>query len=215
MANPFKGTSLTTLWLEINFGSAISADTIAIHGHNLLTGSSIVLKSGNSPAPSSTLATLTWREFDMWQGFTDPSHQYYRLEITDSNTDPLAIGELVIGDRVNLSAKMSYGFMQGNMHQKVQHETIRGVKYVYDLFDRRVYTAQFQSIQDNMLAELNTLDGLTSGAKYPWTWIPNVDLSDVYYVRKENEYKNQSRRHNEWDVTLTLEEESRGGEVTL
>ncbi len=221
LANPFQWTDDLSgggsIWVEFDFGSAPSADTFAILNHNFTSGASVVLKSGASPTPTVTLATVTWAEFDMYTTFADPAHRYYRLEITDTFLDDTApmIGEIIIGDRVTLTSRMSFGFSKSLDHGKVHHETNAGVDWIYSQFDRRIFEAQFTGIQNPHVAELNALDQAVVGSKIPWVWIPNLSDAECYFVRKEDLYQVQSIAYNAWDVTLTLREESRGGFVSL
>lgn len=217
MAQPFYTTSTTLLEVEMNFGSSINADTMVVFNHNASSAGTFKIFSDNSPSPTTLLVTGTYRQHDMYMTFTDPNHQYFKLQITDPGTsgENLRVGEIYLYSQTLLTAHMAYGFVTKNRHQAVSMETIRGKKYVYSLFDRRIYEAVFISIQDNHVEELKTLDGLVVGAKWPFVWIPNTSDPDVYLVRKEQEFVINSVRFNEWNVTMTLEEESRGSEVGL
>lgn len=215
MAIPFKFTVTTGGWIEFDFGSTIAADTIAVLGHNFNSGATITLKSGNTPAPAATLATLTYRQYDIWESWVDLTHRYYRLEVSETNTENTMIGEIYIGSRVALSKRRSYTSTPGLSHQKVTHETVKGSKYVYSLFDRRKFEERFINLTDAQVAEINTLDAAVNGSETPFVWIPDTDEIAVYYVRKEDEYQTPNVTYNAWNVTLSLEEETRGDFVTL
>jgi hypothetical protein len=87
---------------------------------------------------------------------------------------------------------------------------MRGVRKSFGLFDRRIVTAEFGSVQLTDIAEFAALDSLVKGSRTPFVWIPDEDLAELLYVRMMGNYTELSVRENEWDVTLEFEEESRG-----
>ncbi len=219
LANPFRWIESVsggaTIWIEIDFVAAQAADTIAILGHNFPSGATFSLKTGDVTPPTVELVAPTWREFDIYAQFTNPNHRYWRLEITVTSPDQMEIGELYIATRTDLTSRMSFGFSRGVQHRKVLQQTQRGVKWNFDLFDRRFFDVIFRSIQDNHIAELDLLDRAINGEKTPFVWIPDTALADVFFMRKIEDHREENVRFNEWDVDLRLEEESRGSQVSL
>ncbi len=219
LANPFRWTESVsggaTIWVEIDFGASQAADTIAILGHNFPSGTTFSLKTGASATPTVELVAPVWREFDIYAQFTNPNHQFWRLEITVDDPGQVEIGELYIATRIELTSRMSFGFSRGVEHKKVQQQTQRGVRWNFDLFDRRFFNVIFRSIQDNHIAELDLLDRAINGEKIPFVWIPDTALADVFFMRKLEDHREENVRFNEWDVDLRLDEESRGSQVSL
>jgi hypothetical protein len=219
LANPFRWSEDVsggaTIWLENDFGAAHAADTLAILGHNFPSGTTFSLKTGDSTPPTVELVVPVWREFDIYALFTNPNHRYWRLEVTITSADLADLGELYIGTRIELTSRMSFGFSRGVEHKKVLQQTQRGVRWNFDLFDRRFFDALFRSIQDNHIAELDLLDRAVNGERTPFVWIPDTALADVFFMRKIADHREENVRFNEWDVDLRLEEESRGSQVSL
>lgn len=214
VSNPFKWSEDVsggaTIFIEIEFGSAPAVDTIAILNHNFPADATFSLKTGNTTAPGVELTALTWREFDIWQTFVDPTHLFWRLEITLTSPVTPQIGELYIGSRVAFTSRRTFQFTDAVQHKDVEMETNRGVRKTFGLFDRREMTAEFRSVQLNDIAEFAALDSLVNGSRTPFLWIPDEDLPEAHYVRMMGNYSEKSVRENEWNVELTFEAESRG-----
>ena len=220
-ANPFKWSEDVsggaTIFIEIDFGTGgppAGVDTIAILNHNFPDDTTLSLKTGASAAPAVELVAPVHREFDIWQSFTDPSHQFYRLEVTITSVVAPQIGEIYVGNRFDLMSRRTFQFADAVLHMDEFHETPRGVKKVFGLFDRRLVTAKFKSIQLADIAELAALDQAVSGMRIPFLWIPDTNLTEVLFVRLIGDYRELSVRENEWDVELSMEEESRGTVIT-
>lgn len=217
-ANPFKWSEDVsggvTLFIEVDFGAVTSGiDTIVLVNHNFPQSTKFSLKSGASAAPVAELATLTWREFDIWEKFTAPTHQFWRLEITikaGATTAVMLLGELYFGTRKELLARRSFGFFEGRMHKDITMQTRRGVRKPFGLYDALNFNVRFRSVRDNQIADLDALDVATNGSRTPLIWIPDTGLSDVFNVRLMGDYRELSVEMNEWDVELNFEEESRG-----
>lgn len=219
LANPFRWSEDVsggaTIFLEVDFGAAKVPDTIAILGHNFPSSTTFSLKTGDATPPTVELVAPTWREFDIYTKFTNPNHRYWRLEITITSPELAQLGELYIAPRIELTSRMSFGFSRGVQHKKVLQQTQRGVKWNFDLFDRRFFDVIFRSIQDNHITELDLLDRAVNGERTPFVWIPDTAFADVFFMRKIEDHREENVRFNEWDVDLRLEEESRGAQVSL
>jgi len=222
MAKPFRwdetiSTSLV-LFIEIDFGVAKAADMIAIMNHNFASDTTFVLKTGTAASPSGVTATPLWREKDIWISFTDPSHRFYRLEITlGTIVAPVPIpeiGELFIGTKVDLTFHMAFGMERGVQQNKIQQQTQKGVRWIFDQINRRFFEAKFATILDAHIAELDLLDRRLNGEATPFLFIPDISLTDIYMVRKVGDHVESNARNTEWNVDIRLEEEPRGVDLT-
>jgi len=210
--NPFKWTeSAGGIHFEIDFGAARSNDTLAIINHNFPTGTTFLLKADATTPPTTVRATPIFKEFNIWIGFAAVSMRYWRLEVTLGAGAPIAeIGELYLGTRVDLTSRRSFGFDTGIIHRKSRHETGRGCKHHFSLYDREFFSVLFRKIRDPMIAELDTLERAVNGSRVPFIWIPNTVLTEAFMVRKMGDHRELTVATNEWDVDLELEEESPG-----
>lgn len=216
----FKSESLTTLTMLIDFGAAIAADTIALINHNLTSGATLSLKADGSNPPTTEIATPTYRQYNMWKTFTDPSARYYQLEITDSNTAYLYIGQLIIGTRTAFprNRKIGSGYSPARNRSNISEQTYAGVFWNYHLFERNIFNPSFRTFTAAQEDIFRALDAAVYGSLYPFLWIPNTDEAACYYVRKEAEYRPQefnqtSEGSSVHDYMLTLIEESRGLDI--
>ena len=222
MGKPFRWSeaisSSLVLHIEIDFGVALAADMIAIMNHNFASDTTFELKTGASASPSTVTATPIWREKDIWIEFTDPTARFYRLEITLGTIVPPVpvpeIGELYIGTKIDLSMNMAFGTDRGVQQKKIEQKTQRGIRWIFDQINRRFFNAKFTTIHDSHIAELDLLDRRLSGESTAFLFIPDVDLTDVYMVRKIGEHRESNARNDEWNVDLRLEEEPRGVDLT-
>jgi hypothetical protein len=210
--NPFKWTEFSGgIHFEIDFGAARSNDTLAIINHNFPSDTTFLLKADASTPPTTVRATPIWKEFNLWIGFVAASFRYWRLEITlGAGADNAEIGEMYLGTRVELTSRRSFGFDTGVIHRKESHETIRGCKHNFSLYDRGFFSVLFRKIRDPMIAELDALERAVNGSREPFIWIPNTVLTDAFMVRKMGDHRELTVAMNEWDVDLDLEEESTG-----
>jgi hypothetical protein len=192
-AKVFRCTSKTTLTLEFDLGSAHPADTIAIINHNMTSGASLSLKAGDSPNPSTGIATPTYRARDIWKAFTDTSKRYWKLEISDgSNPAILQIGQIIIGRRIAFPVARRIGnYSPARKRNMVKGETYAGSIYNYLLFERAQLNPSFRIGAAADLAVFETLDQTVYGDIHPFVYIPSVAGGECYYVRKEQDFEPQ------------------------
>jgi hypothetical protein len=218
-ANVMRATSKTTLVLTIDLGAAAPADSIALINHNLTAGSSISLKAGNSPNPSTVVASPTYRVHDLWKAFTLTTARYWTVTISDNNPVNLQIGELLLGARVALPRGRRIGnYSPATKRAAITGETYAGVIHSYHLFERKQFNPIFRVASAAELAVFQTLDALTYGNLYPFLFVPDGSGVDCYYVRKEPDFEPSeigrlTGPEIAHDYQMILIEESRGLEV--
>ena len=188
-AKVFRCTSKTTLSITIDFGESVQADTIAIINHNFSSGATIVLKNGDD-SPYSTIASIAYREHDIWKAFTAESAQVWVVSITDSNSDYLQIGQLLIGTKIALpnARRIGQNYSPARQREVVSGETYGGVITKYHLYDRLVLNPTFLISSSSDLAIFTGLDSETYGDVYPFVYIPDTADDDCFYVRKEKDF---------------------------
>ena len=93
-----KALPITTVWrsttagvqdIEIDFGSAQSADLIALVNHNLTSGAAITVSAGTTTGYLNFSQTMPYREFLAFVRLSAAiSYRYWRVRISDtSNQD--------------------------------------------------------------------------------------------------------------------------------
>jgi hypothetical protein len=88
--------SAANQYFEVDLGSALSCDRLVIPvGHNL-SGCSVELRGGASPAPAGVVDSFTAGSGLIDRSFGAASHRYWRLVFVTSGQ--WAIGEWVLGD---------------------------------------------------------------------------------------------------------------------
>lgn len=219
-AKVFKCTSLTTLTILIDFGAAIAANSIGIINHNFTSGVSISLKADNFSPPTTVRVSPAYRQYDIWAPFTDPAARYFLLTITDTNTEELQIGQLVIATRVALprARRIGQGYRPMRRRSNLSAETYAGVFWNYNLFTRYHFNPTFRIGSAAELATLRALDNSVYGNLYPFVYIPGSAGTECYYVRKDESFEpvevnriaGGELAH---DYVMSLTEESRGLEI--
>jgi hypothetical protein len=195
VAKPMRWTEGSgTIFVEFDFGQQISADTIVLLNHNFPVGTTFTLKTGPLANPTTIRAFPQYRKFDIYAKFDDPLDRVWRLEISlGPNSPQPQLGEVFIANRIEMSAHMNFGFSRGIEHRKNAQQTQRGTRWIYDAYSRQFFEAIFRSLKQEHIDELNKLDRLVGGERRPFVFIPDVNLADVYFVRKIGDHRAESR----------------------
>ncbi len=221
LAKPFKAVSTTTAYIEVDHGSAVPYDTVAVLNHNLTAAGTAVVTGGAGAAPASVIGASTYRANDIWWNVGSRNERYTRITLADANTRNLYVGELVVGLRTALPRASRWGRQQGLEETDLEHETNRGVKWPYKLVSREIREYVFR-FPESEFAAFKLLHQTLQGQLRPFLYIPNVALTEALYVRKEPSFRPQSNDApgmdgsllaTWYDYTLTLTEESRGVEI--
>ena len=215
--NVFRCESQTALSIEFDFGANIAPDTFAIINHNFTQGAVIALKCGAASPPATVVATLAWREFDIWKTFASQSKRYWSITISDSNTEILAIGQILIGNKVALprARRIADGYTPNRQRAIVGGETYAGVSWNYYLHDRLFFNPTFRTATAAEQAIFDSMDRALYGNIYPFLYVPDENGVDCYYVKKDPDFQTKELGrigggelvH---EMELNLIEESRG-----
>jgi hypothetical protein len=214
----FKFTSGTTGYIEIDHGSAKDYDMVAVLGHNLTSGSSIVVKGGAAPNPGTVIGTATYRADCVWIPVGARTERYTRIVFTDTNPDVILVGELAVGKRVLLPRAAKWGEQATRLETDLTFQTIRGVDSAFKLSGREARQYKFKFPQSEYL-NFRDQHIATAGQIHPFVWIPDVSADDVLYVRKQPNFEPQASEEpgqdgsqlDHWfDYVLDLKEEVHG-----
>lgn len=220
-ARVFRCTSGAALTVLVDFGAAITADTIALVNHNLTAAATLSLRAGASSPPSTVITAPTYRQYDLWKAFTSTSARYWLLSITDSNPEDIEIGQLIIGARVVFprARRIGHSYVPAKKRSNISGETYAGVLWNYHLFERHQFNPTFRVGSAADLAILSGLDVAVYGNLWPFLYIPDTTGADCYYVRKEMDFEPQEYDGRVagpelvHDYQMTLIEESRGLDI--
>jgi hypothetical protein len=147
-ARPCKLQETTGAFLW-DFGSAQRVDLVAIIHHNLEAGLAVRIQANDTddwgspePALDTTIVIPTWWEDGMpvnplldltsTDGYSTSGYQYWRLAIDQANADPIAIGEVVLLDRVRrMTQNPLWGLDLAEHRPIIEHTTDYMVPTVY------------------------------------------------------------------------------------
>lgn len=209
-AKPFKFTSATGAWIQIDFGSSLTPDTLAIINHDA-SSATVTIKGDNSNPPTTVLATPSHQDGEIWADLGDSVNaRYIRIEFSGV----LVVGELIIGTRIVLPRAHRFGKIPGHGRSDINHETIGRVSYVTHLAKQelREYTWRV------LLSELTNFETIEEGVKgrtHPYLWIPDTSGTEVIYARNmESDYRPQEladpMAEAAYDLSWKLKAESYG-----
>lgn len=192
LAKAFKFTVTTGGWIEFDFGSPQSFDTVCIHGHNLNSAATIAITAGAAPAPAGSIGAPSWAKYNIWDDVGAQTYRYLRVTIVDSNSVATRIGGIRIGTRVELSRPRRLGETPWSRDQKnLTGETYRGVISAYKRYAREKRRWLFQMLGQSQLDALRTLHELVDGNLVPFTMIEDTERAEALFGRKEETFDPQ------------------------
>lgn len=219
-ALPFRFTVTTGGNIDIDLGAGgVSYDTIAILGHNHDSTATYNFLTGTSSPAATSRATPAWRANGIWANIGAQTDRYVRISITDAGSDITEVGQVFVGLRTELTqSEWFLGGRRGEDVTDVTHETFGGVIWNYRLFKREVLEYRFV-FKETSLGTYRTLHDAVDGQSIPFAWIPDVALTDVYYVRKEPNFaplETQDKSNPpRYEYKMTVREESRGLNIAV
>ena len=188
--------------INIDHGSAATANFAALLNHNLQAGSTVIVQSYTVAPPSSGTwtsatdeATFTIRAKDMWVALTSSNVRYRSFYLQNdggaswsANGKP-KIGEVILADSVQLTRQFIVGGSFSSNQANITHVTPSGMAWMAHSTNARSWSVSYQDLSESERAELETMHTATAGAAKPFTWVPDPDsgtaatAAQVYYVR--------------------------------
>ena len=185
--------------INIDLGSAKTANLMAVLNHNFPLASTIKLEKSTTGAWAGEqvhVRTFTIRALNMYFSFLTPeSSRYWSLHLQDSDgaagAFPSApkIGELGLYDSVQLTRP----FVRGGEFEKKQinitHTTPSGNPWMAHISDLDVLKLGWDDLSDSELDEIKTMHTATAGAAVPFTLVVSPDnptaakAAEVYFVK--------------------------------
>lgn len=183
LGKPARAASATAWDIEYDMLSAVQLNGWGVLAHNFTSSMTAVLKAGASPTPTAVIHTFAYLEGNMNAVFTAASHRYWRLEITDTNSEVLQIGEMFpMLHTLFPRATRFGGHPRRRERRQIVHTTIGGVPSVTHFYTRRTPEYRFR-LKDSQLDAFDALDKLLLGQLRPFCFIPDTDDDDVIFGR--------------------------------
>ena len=177
------GTTNGVVKIHFSFPAAITADLLALVGHNFSSDATITVYGGSSFDPATSLGTITWREgtmFKLWS--SGQSYKYFKLEIDDPANPygDFQIGYAVIGSTT--SSGVGYGdYSLSKTKNEADLTTESGTRVGGRTFQREAIDLAFPN---RSLSDFNTIKSLFDdcvGSKERLFVIPNSDRNDGFF----------------------------------
>lgn len=213
MALPFRFTSDTGGYIEFDLLTARTFNSIAIM--NLPEASSIVIKAGASPNPSTTVGTPTWQQGGVWADLGSQLARYVRVTITFVSTDTPQVGFIMLNLRTEITPySYRFGYEAGEDEQNLERTTERGIPWVFNLYNADILNTTWRVLTDE-LELLRSMHRAVGGRAHPFIFIPDTDLPAVLYCRKQAgfRYTNVDGSTELFDYTMPLTGESFGVDI--
>ena len=225
-SSPFKGTSLTTLYISVDLGADTLVNMVGVMNHNLVAPSTFKLKANTQATGAFTnCAEAGDASWDLSKIADHPNsykifnsagtlYRYLCLNITDvGNLDYMQIGEYILTTHGTFSRNFNWGYSRGEIVIKTDLMTTWGQRHRNKRSKKKFYNVEFNNMTEaDLLAEVEaffrTLDG-----DQPFLFVPEdtEDYSYYMYVLNDERAKRDFLDHNSFN--LDLEEEVKG--ITL
>lgn len=225
LARPAKMTTTSGSWV-FNFGSPQRVDLFAFGPHNLDAGLAVQLQANASdswgaptisasvtiPSDREDLQSVNpWLDVTGVSGYSTSGFQYWRLNISGSNSAAIAIGEVALYSQHTTIRNFRVGVDEVESQAAVTHATLYGVETVYALgvVRRRLTGETFLTA-----AQIATLQSVYRGGNGHNDWhliVLEDTVNDARFVRFDGETLSFSRLGNGIHrVPLSMTEVSRG-----
>lgn len=181
---PFKFTT-TSGNIVIDLGSAQSVSAIALINHSIPAGASAYIEGHTSDEWSDPDVSeeIVVTAVNTHKTFTAASKRYWRL-VVDCSTVTAKIGELILGNAVDLSQNYNWEWPDGHHWLNVNAATEFSQRWSYHRTKTRSYSLSF-AVNDTTKDEILTLLNATNGGAIPFVFINNDDEA-VYVTADDN-----------------------------
>ena len=225
-AKPAKLTGTTGAYLW-DFLGAQRVDGIFIPHHNLDEALSVNVQmnatdswGGASLDEAMTVPAYEvngfpvgfWLDLVGKTGYLEAGYQFLRVEIAGTNTNAIAIGEIILTDVVrDFPFNINWGVRFGDRSLSVINTTDWGVVAAFDRGTfRRTITGEVV-VKDAEFPDFRNLDLDISSQARAFVLVPDGDLNEVLYVRSVLEgHERQADFTDNNRIPLRFEEVSRG-----
>jgi hypothetical protein len=206
---------------QINIDLAASPftgyDSVYIGNYNLTAAGSLFIYLGTSLGTVAFNAAPSYRAKQLWASVgTQTVNDFVQVQMIDTTlNNRLEVGEVVVGTRVVLPRAPMWGIRKQQRNAGITNETLGGVQWDYELNHYKVFEMTFRFPESEYAAFLAFSDAV---GRSPFVYIPDVNTSEAYYVRKQRGFEpvpiepamDGSAIAHWYDWTLSLRTESEG-----
>lgn len=203
IGTPFrwKATSTALQNIEVDLGVGVTAQptAIVIGGHNLGTESCTykVLADSSTP-PGNTILAATAAADDLpvistWS--TPTAYRYWRVQISAASANPVQIGALTLGRRIDWEAGPlpdfdAYGFELESEGTRSENGAFLGTNVITERRDFRMSYTEIGMTRDSFFApaagisfDTDFLPHVKAGKPFWFTWNIDVDTDQTFLCK--------------------------------
>lgn len=208
---PWRSLSLgsPSVTIDIDLGAATTIRSLAILNNNFSSGTYKLFYGATSPATHSV--TLTSKNQSMWVSFfATQTKRYWRLSLQEASIASgfYQIGELRLGNYVQLSKYHDSGEQAKRISGKKEHETDGGVRWRLSGFQRKVRSYKFVDLDEATdFAKWERLYE-SVGEEHPFLFIinPSVPTSSLFCTL-DGPLSLSKNKPDRVDMSITLAED--------
>lgn len=209
-----KALPITTVWrstsaavqnIDVDFGSAQSADLIALVNHNLTTGAVITVSAGTTTGYLNFSQTMTYREFTAFLWLSAAiSYRYWRINISDtSNPDSyIQVGYLGLGPSTCPNFTFRHGSIQEPEFVNLEMNSPYGVPFSMEMYRRQKFKAEFGPLSTANITILRDLYVDLKRDVYPFIFLPDSTGTEAYFMRMVAQFEErvESQSYTRWEL---------------
>lgn len=220
-ALPLRFTSKSGEYIIIDLGSDVAVTFAGVYNHNLTTGATVFKLKGYLQATGKPATGAEAGDYDEDLAVTsghansfltlDETMRYWALLLTDSgNSDNLEVGEFVIKTHSTFTKNFIYPYREVLKYLRGENVTPHGQRWQNFRAKIKHFSIDFLGITDaNLLSEIQAFFEALE-ADDPFVFIPDDSAVYSWYMNCLSDLDAERSFHNYNNVTLELEEQSRG-----
>lgn len=209
----FRFTSPIGGYIEFDLLSARDFDTIAIL--NLPQASSITVKVGNSPNPSTVVSSPSWQRGGVWAALGSLTYRYVRVTVVFITTNYPQIGQIRLGQRTPiLPYSFHYDYEAGTEEDNIERKTVRGVEFTYNLSSQGILNTDWR-VGRPQLELLRTMHFELGGRSRRFLFIPDTSQPELIYGKKQAgfRYRRVPAASELYDYSMPITGDSFGADI--
>jgi len=192
-----RTTAKVGIKLQFTLGAAAALKMFYIGNHNFSGGTFDInsYTAADFTTGKTVVETKTIRALDVfhYESSAPASRQYWEFDFTNATSAAsyFSIGRAMLyTDWVALTAVEDYQRLRGYGFRNIINETSFGVRWIHRMTEKRerfglAWKARIQATHA-LPAEMRTLYDTAYGDAYPFLFVPDIALTDCYYVYIED-----------------------------
>ncbi len=204
-----QGIGVSSTTIDIDLGVATNIRALAILNNNFSSGTYRLYYGATSPATHAV--TLTSKNQSMWVSFfATQNKRYWRFSMREAviASGFYQIGELRLGNYVQLSKYHDSGEQSKRVSGKKEHETDGGVRWRLSGFQRKVRNYRFVDLDET--GDFAKWERLYEevGEEHPFVYIINASVpTSSLFCTIEGPLAHSKNKPDRVDMNITLSED--------